>query len=342
MPVTLKDIAEELNVSVNTVSHALRDLPDISQETTQLIKETAARLGYRKNIAASYLKTRKSLMLGVVVTDIQNPVFASMYHGIEQVSTETNYTIMLGNSNENAVEEAIIIDNMLNHGVDGIFLVPSMKDTLAFSHLEKSGIPYVLLQRSFPDMPSHYVQSDDFKGGYQAARHLYHLGHRSFLYVSAPMHISSARERYEGFLSYLSKKGLSEDRLQVLECESTRAGSQKIIKKWLDQQPDLHNLSATAIFCFSDYMAYGVYAVLSKYNLKIPEDISVIGYDNNEYSDLIVPALTTIDMHPNKIGKEAAKIMFELINTHSVKSEPKRLIISPNLVVRSSTAAPSR
>ena len=332
MSVTLKDIAKELNLSATAVSRALRDMSDISPETKALVKETAERLGYRKNFAAQYLKTNKSMMFGMVVADICNPVFSFMYKGVEKVCKENGYTVMLGNSNENSDEESVLIENMLNHGVEGVFLVPSMKNEKILSQLEEAHIPYVSLQRKFEGYDANYIQSDDFKGGYMAARHLYGLGHRKFLYVSAPMHISSAKERYKGFLEYLSGKKISKDSVQVLECDGTRAGSYKVMKKWLDKGEKV----ATAVFCFSDYVAYGVYSAMEKMQLRIPEDFSVVGYDNNEYSDIIVPGLTTIDMRTYRMGKQAAQMMIDLIHNKE-NAAHFNIVTTPELVVRGST-----
>lgn len=339
MAITLKDIAEELDVSVNTVSRALRNMPDIGQETTNLVKETALRLGYRKNLAASYLRTTKSMMLGIVVPDICNPVFSYMYKGIENICNETNYTLMLGNTNGNPKEENAVLSNMLNHGVDGIFLVPGMKNTQSHAQLEAANVPYVILQRKFPGLSTNFVQSNDYEGGYLTAQHLYQLGHRSFLYISASMYISSAQDRYNGFISYLKENNLTESAVQILECDSTKNGGYHAAKKWLEQQPNLNHLSATAIFCFSDYVAYGVYSAITKFNLRIPEDISVVGYDNNEYSDMIFPALTTVDMLPQKIGKQAAKIMLNLINNKNNDNADEHIeaVISPKFILRNST-----
>lgn len=341
MPTTLKDIATELNLSINTVSRALRNMPDISQDTTNLVKETAIRLGYRKNLAARYLKTNKSMTFGIVVTDICNPVFSSMYKGIEKICTETNYILMLGNSNENADEENAIISNMLAHGVDGIFLVPSMRNTNVLLQLENANIPFIILQRQFSNSSANQVQSNDFEGGYLAAKHLYQLGHRSFLYVSAAMHISSAQERYNGFLTFLKENCLNADSVQVLTCAGTRSDSYKIVKDWIKQHPSTKKLSATAIFCFSDYVAYGVYSALAEYNIQIPTDISVIGYDNNEYSDMTLPPLTTVDICPYEIGEQAAKIMFELIDSSNKNGQPSKVVIPPKLIHRASTAEPN-
>ena len=339
MSTTLKDIAIELGVSVNTVSRALRDMPDIGSQTTQLIKETATRMGYRKNLAASYLKTTKSMMLGIVVPDICNPIFSSMYKGIENICSQTGYTLILGNSNSNPEEEMMLLKNMLDHGVDGVFLVPDMKDARAYNLLKERNIPYILLQRKYDTFRSNYIQSDDYEGGYLAAQHLFHLGHRKFLYISAPMYISSAKDRYQGFFQFLQSHEM-ETSMEVIECDGTKTGGYTATMKWLEQQKNPKTLDATAIFCFSDYVAYGVYAALSKQRIRIPDDISVIGYDNNEYSDLISPALTTIDVLPYLIGQKAAYSMAKLVQHTGSNSIEE--IISPKLIQRASTGPVSQ
>ncbi len=334
MSVTLKDIAEELNLSVNAVSRALRNMSDIGPETTKLVQETAQKLGYRKNLAASYLRSAKSMMLGIIVPDICNPVFSYMYKSIEKKCMESDYTLMLANSNENFKQEEAMIENMVAHGVDGIFIVPSKESQTKYPLLDKANIPYVLIQRKNELDKHNFVQSNDYLGGYLAAEHLYSLGHRDFLLVFTNMLISSAHERYNGFIAYLKEKGLSEKNVQLLENDSTRAGGCEITKEWLKTQ-NIKKLSATAIFCFSDYIAYGVYSALSEYGLSVPDDVSVMGYDNNEYSSIIHPRLTTVDILPYDIGKHSAKLMLELLE--EAKSQADGIVISPKLIVRSST-----
>ena len=333
MPVTLKDIAEELNLSVNAVSRALRNMSDIGPETTKLVQETAQKLGYRKNLAASYLKTAKSMMFGIIVPDICNPVFSYMYKGIEKICNQTDYTLMLGNSNENSIKENKLIDNMVAHGVDGIFIVPSKESDAIYPRIEQANIPCVLLQRKGKDQEFNFVQSNDYEGGYLAAKHLYSLGHRMFLLVFTDMQISSARERYNGFCAFLKEQNVDKSNIEVLVCDSTRAGGYEVMNDWLNNQKG-KKLSANAIFCFSDYIAYGVYSALFKNGFNIPDDVSVIGYDNNEYSDIIHPKLTTIDILPYDIGKHSAKLMLDLIENDKLKS--KGIVITPTLTIKES------
>ena len=152
------------------------------------------------------------------------------------------------------------------------------------------------------------------------------------------MHISSAQDRYNGFVEYLKQKGLSKDCVEILECNGTRSDSTKVMSKWLTQFSESRKPPITSIFCFSDYVAYGVYSALAKYNLRIPEDISVIGYDNIEYSDMTLPPLTTVDMKPYNVGMHAAQVMLDLINHKTDLTSPVKEIMSPKLVLRNSTA----
>ena len=339
MPATLKDIAERLNISTNAVSRALRDMPDIGPETKRQVHELANKLGYRKNLAASYLKTAKSMTLGIIVPDVCNPVYSYMYRGIEKVCSKEGYTLMLSSSRESADKEHSRLEAMIAHGVDGIFIVPSIQNSAYYDQLDTAKLPYVILQRKPDQRQANFVQSDDFEGGRLAAKHLCDLGHRSFLLVFADQAISSAKDRYDGFLSYLAEKELPQESVTLLECNGKRESGYDAMREWLDGQ-DEGELGATAIFCFSDYVACGVYAALVEYGIRIPEDVSVMGYDNNEYSDIISPALTTVDLLPYDIGKHSARLMLDILQGEQASSpdNPTKVIISPKLIERGSTA----
>ena len=335
MQITLKDIAEELNLSVTAVSRALRNMPDISKDTTNLVKETARRLGYKKNLAASYLKTARSMTLGVIVPDICNPVFSYMYKGIENKCREKGYTLMLGISNEESESEVALAENMISHGIDGIFIVPS-KDSETDKHISNvSDLPCIVLQRKRKSGAEYFVQSNDYEGGYLAAEHLYERGHRKFILVFADMRISSARERYGGFTAYLQNAGLF-DAVELIECNGTRAGAYEAINSRLEKTTDGKTLPASAIFCFSDYIACGVYSALEERGISVPSDVSVVGYDNNEYAGVMSPALTTVDILPYEIGDRAAEMMLKALGGACTEKE-RQIVISPHIVVRNST-----
>lgn len=336
MAITQKDIAKKLNLSINTVSRALRDMPDIRAETRQLIQATASEMGYRKNLAASRLRTNCSHLLGVVVPDFSNPAIGTFIHGVEAIAKQSGFTLMLGSTKETREDETAVISSMLAQGVDGFVLIPSMLNEPILDQIEHSGTPYVLAMRSYPGRRCNAVRSNDQIGGALVAQHLYAQGHRHFLYVSGLDYISSARERYEGFLSVLRGKGLDSSALQVLRCNGTRAGACRAVSDWLQQTSSLP--AATAIFAFSDYVACGVYEALRARQLQIPEDVSVVGYDNNEFANLLIPPLSTVDNDFFEMGRRSMERLLLLMQNPD--TAPMDQITLPELVLRGSTSAP--
>ncbi len=339
--VTLKDLAGELRLSINTVSRALRDKPDIGRETKELVRETALRMNYRVDMAASSLRTNRSRTIGAIVSDISNPVFAGMIKGIAVGCREAGYTMLVANTNENYEEEVEAIKSMLQHKVDGIILFPSMKGDGTLQELLVKKTPLVLVGRYFEKFNTNVVINDDVEGGRLAAEHLYSKGHRKFLYIACSMMISSSRERLEGFREYLALKGLNDDVVTVYETDATWQGAyeemKKIIRKAGGTAKGLRNM-ATAIFAFSDFMATGILKALRDNRISVPDDIAVIGYDDIDFCELTVPELTTIDLSKFRLGKRATEMLVHDLNDGSAKDRKFRhIVLEPKLIVRKST-----
>ncbi len=337
MAVTQKDIADKLNLSINTVSRALRGLPDISRETRASVLQKAKELGYRKNLAASRLRTNRSHVLGVAITDYGNPVMSELIRGAESVAKRAGFTLMLGSTNENKEDEKALIESMLAQGVDGILLLPSMLNEGLLDTIEQEGVPYVLAVRKYEGRVCNMVRSDDLGASAEVAQYLCGLGHREFLYVSGLEYISSSRERYEGFCRGLAQNGLSSEHVRTIACDGSRADAYRVMRQWMEEQGG--TLPATAIFAFSDYVACGIYAALREKGIRVPEDVSIVGYDNNEFSHILVPALTTVDNHFYDIGRRAMGRLLAVLLRPDGK-EPKEYVNQPELVLRDSTAAP--
>ena len=340
VPVTLKDIAKELNISTNAVSRALRNMPDIGPETTRQVHDMAQKMGYRKNLAASYLKTARSMTLGIMVPDICNPFFSQVYKGVEKVCTQKGYTIILSHTSRNPDKELARLESMISRGVDGIFIIPHMHNYSLDEKSNNPGIPYVWMLSMPMEKPATFVHCDDFEAGRLTAKHLYELGHRKYLLIFPPCNdISTSKERQAGFMSYIEEMGVPKSNVTLIECTGTRTDAYHVMREWLEHQPDSENLSASAISCYSDYMACGVYSALLEYGYRIPEDISVMGYDNTEYSDIMFPALTTIDLLPYDVGKHAARLMLDILQQESEEetTNPTQIVLTPKLVLRDST-----
>lgn len=330
---TLKDIAVELNLSINTVSRALRDMPNIKDETKLIIKAAADKMGYRINLAASMLRTNRSRAIGVIVSDIANPVFSGMVKGIEFAVKKANYSMILSFSNENYAEEVSAVANMYQRNVDGIILFPTMvKDGIVHELLEKE-VPFVLVGRKFHDITTNLVINDDMHGGYLAAEHLYSRGHRKFLYIVGPTYLSSAIDRLEGFKQYLIECGLSVNAVEVLETNACWQGGYDTMKELIRK-----GFEATAAFVFSDFMAIGVLKALRENNIRVPEDMAVMGYDDIDFCELTVPSLTTIDLSKFRLGRRALELLLQQIDTQSSNSGKfQQIIMEPRLVIRKST-----
>lgn len=338
MGVTQKDIAARLNVSINTVSRSLRDMPDISVETKQRVVQAAEEMGYHKNLAAYRLRTNHSRILGVVVTDFGNPAISSVIRGAEYAARNAGYTLMLGSTNENAKDESTAVWSMLEQGVDGLLLIPSMLNEPLLEQIEQHGTPYVLALRTYASRTYNSVVCDDFTGASLLARHLCELGHKKFLYVAGLEHLPATKDRYAGLVSELKKFGLSEADVEVIQSNGNRFNAYTVMNEWLDRQPD-GKPPVTAIVAFSDYVACGVYVALMEHNIRIPDDVSVVGFDNNEFSDVLLPSLTTIHGSYFEIGRRAMAHLLVTLRKQG-DTEPLAYVHAPSLVTRSSSAPP--
>ena len=339
--VTLKDLAKELNLSINTVSRALRDMPDIGKETKEIVRKAAESMNYRTNLNAAALRTNLSKTIGAVVSDISNPVFAGMIKGISVKCREAGYTMLLANTSENYDEEQEAVKSMLRHKVDGIILFPSMKGKSPVQELLAKKIPFILVGRYFSDLSTNVVINDDVLGGNIAAEHLYGRGHRSFLYIAGSLQISSSRERLEGFRQYLETKGLGPECITVYETDATWRGGYTTMKNIISETgggAQGLRKTATAIFAFSDFVAIGVLKALRDSDIKVPEDMALIGYDDIDFCELTVPELTTVDLSKFRLGRRATELLIQEINSGVSKERRFRyMILEPRLIVRKST-----
>ncbi len=332
--VTLRDIAREAGVSVNAVSCALRDSRRVSRAVKERINEIAIRLGYVPNAAARTLRIGKSKVVGVVITDISNPVFGMMVKGIESTIKKRDYAIIIGNTDEDSAMEERAVATMVGKGVDGVIITPAQRDTTPLRALKRAGIPFILMGRRFNEAATNYVVSDDYRGGYLAGEYLLSKGHRRMVLVNGPHYISSSTEREEGFTSALAKAGLEPVRIEHIPPEMNEA--HRLMTEILGSSLDF-----TAVFCFDDYTAFGVIKAAQAAGRRVPQDIAVIGYDNTAFAEMLDMGLTSVDMNERRIGELAAELIIEIIEA-DVKREKgdsivlKQVILEPNLVIRGS------
>jgi len=329
--VTIRDVAEAAGFSVNTVSRALNDKPDVSKATKHAILETAKKLGYRPNKLARGLRSNKTQTIGVIVADIANPFFGAVVKGVEEAAREHGLSIILGNTDEDYEKEKEAVQTMLSERVDGLLLTPCQKERKTIEDLERSGLPFVLLGRCFDELATDYVVPDELQGGFLATEHLLEMGHTRIAMIDAPLYISSARRRLEGYKRALIQHGIAVDESLVTTQALTVEEGYRVAKAVLRQTPP-----PTAIFAYSDFVAFGVMKAVREAGLRIPEDIAIVGFDDVEFSSCLEVPLTTIKSPKEKMGEEATKVLLEKIK-NGKQSHRKEIKLEVKLVVRQST-----
>lgn len=328
---TMKDIADNVGVSVNTVSRALSNRSDISRKTRDLILETARKLGYEYESGMRAVGRKSNTRtVGLIITDNANPFFAQVVKGVQNTLWQNKYTLILCNTNEDYARERGAIEMLLEREVDGIILTPTQSHDQDIPILQSAGIPFVLLGRHFSTYKIPNVLGDDKQGAYKAVDHLIRLGHSRILFINAPKYISSAQERLEGYTESFADNGLEPDPSLLRICEPNMEAAYNEIKSIL-----LEELKFTAVFTFSDLMMLGVVKMFQEVGVRVPEDCSLVGYDDINFVSLLTPPLTTVFQDKYKMGVESANMLLNII--HRDQPLHDTLIIPTNLIVRGST-----
>ena len=332
MSTTMKDIAREAGVSINTVSRALNGKPDVNEDTKKGILEIADRLNYVPNFLAKGLVTKNTRTIGVIVSDNANPFFARMIKGIEDYARSRGYNIILCNTDERYEKEEEAVRLLREKRVDGLLitLTPAQKERTDILELKRTGVPFVLLNRHMDDIITDYVINDNVYGAYLAVSHLAKLGHKRIGYISGPSQISSVRERLEGYKKALFENNIKFDNSLVKESNLKMEDGYKLMKEFLE----LEN-RPTAVFTYSDLLAIGALKALKEAKLEVPKDIALVGYDDIEFSSLLEVPLTTVHQPRYRIGEEGAKILIDRIEGKD-SEDLHQIVLKPELVIRES------
>ena len=329
--VTIRDVAEATGFSVNTVSRALNDKPDVNAETKRAILETAKKLGYRPNKLARGLRSNKTQTIGVVVTDVANPFFGALVKGVEETAREHGYSIILQDTDEDYEREEEAIQVMLAEQVDGLLITPVQTKRKTIERLKKAGLPFVLLGRYFDDLETDYVVTDDVQGGFLATEHLIKQGHERIALINGPLYISSARERLQGYKKALVNYEIDLDAALLKSGAVTIEDGYNFAKSLLAQNPQ-----PTAVFAYSDFVALGVMKAIREAGLGIPGDIAVVGYDDVDFSSCLEVPLTTVRIPKKALGKKATELLENKLKNEEDTSRAE-IKLDVQLIIRKST-----
>ncbi|MEO8370615.1 MAG: LacI family DNA-binding transcriptional regulator [Candidatus Solibacter sp.] len=329
-PITIKDVARESGVNISTVSRALNDTYGVHPETRDMVLNVAERLNYRLNRAASSLVTGRSHTLALIVADIRNPYFAELARGAEDAARAGGCDLVLCNSDLSGDKQMEYLRSLLEKRVDGILMNSVAEFTRSQQErLEAAGVPIVLLNQSAARRSFSTVSADNVAGGGLAAEYLLRLGHRHIAHLTGPRHHGNMTDRARGFLQALKDSG-KDPRTTVLYGENSFEGGRALVQKLFEKTPGV-----TAIFAGNDLMAFGMVRAILDAGRRVPEDISLIGFDNLEFASVLHPPLTTIHQPKYEIGRAAADILLRLARDKS-RSAPEHRVLGVELVERQS------
>ncbi len=324
--VTIRDVARVAGYSINTVSRALTGKPEISPATRTRILEVAAQLGYKPNWLARGLRSSRTGIIGVIVADIANPYFSTLVKGAVKMARAYDYNIVLLSTDEDYDREKEAIQVLLSQRVDGVLIAPTQKGTETIEELVKSEVPFLLMSRYFAELETDYVIMDDLQGGFLATEYLLNRGHKRIAMINGPLHISSARERFEGYKKALSQHGLEVDLSLIVSGALTMEDGYRAARRLLQRA------SLSAIFAFSDFVAFGVLRAIREQGLRVPQDIAVVGFDDILFASCMETPLTTVDGSKERLGKKAVEILVRKLNKEKPAKQvkirlPVRLIV---------------
>src|SRR5450631_711309 len=334
MPVTIKDVARESGVNISTVSRALNNGYGVNDQTREHVISVAARLNYRPNRIARGLVTGRSHSLGLIVSDIRNPFFAEVARGAEDAARTANCDLVLCNSDLDPDKQMQYVQSLSEKRIDGIMMNSvSMLSREQQAELAASGVPIVLLNRPATNHTFSTVCADNESGGALAAQYLLGLGHRKIAHLTGPRQHGNLSDRTRGFVRALQS---AENPVQpiVLHGKFNFEGGTELAGKLLDAHPDV-----TAIFAANDVMAFGVVKTALDRGLRIPEDLSLIGFDNIGFSAVVHPPLTTIHQPKYEMGSAAVDILLRLARDKG-KQMPEHRRLGVELIERQSCKQP--
>lgn len=334
MSVTIQEIAEKTGMSVSTVSRVLNNKSKkyrISDQSKQMILNVARSLNYRPNHVARSLRLKKTNSIALIVPDISNPFFAHVTRNIQKKVSGYEYSLIVCNTDESLDTEKEQIELLRRKNVEGFIIMPVGVDYRHILELKNDRIPFVLLDRSFEEVQANSVVINNFEGGLMATEYLIENGHEQIAIIQGLRETSTNRNRVEGYKYALQKRNIPIREEYIVGGEYTRTIG-------YDATIELLNLESrpTAIFATSDVITLGVYQALYENDLLIPDDMSVISFDDIDFAEYLKSPLTVVRQPENLMGLKAVELLFDHIKGGQDDSEVKRIVLEPELVIRNS------
>lgn len=329
----LKKLAQDLNLSVSTISKAFRGSYDISPDTRARILARAKELNFQPNPMASGLRTQKSKTIAVIIPEIANNFFTLAINGIESVAQEKGYHVLIYITHEDKSKEVAFMQHLQNGRVDGVLMSLSgnTEDYRHLDHIKELQIPIIFFDRVYHNSATSRVTTDDFQSSYLATQHLIDRGCKRIAHLFVSPKLSISRNRLEGYLMALKENNMEISQELILDCSDEHQHDQVKIKTLLEiEKPD-------GVFSSFEKLAMDVYRVCEEKRIQIPHHLKIISFSNLEIASLLKPSLTTITQPAFEIGKKAASVLFQSLEKKSFKIPDEHIILKSVLIPRGST-----
>jgi LacI family transcriptional regulator len=330
---TIRDVAKRAGVAPITVSRVVNKDGYVKAETRQRVEKAIAELDYIPNALGPSLRSKKTMTLALVLSDITNPFWTTVARGVEDTANKQGYHVIIGNTDESHAKQEEYLVFLLKKQVDGFLLVPASSRSL--ETLQKRHVPFVVLDRRIPDGPVDVVRGDSVAGAYELTQHLLALGHRRIAIITGPQHVSTAIDRVEGYQLALNEAGLG-DTAQVYWGGYVQGNGYDNARQIVSSSP-----RPTAIFAANNFIAIGAMRALRDAGLRVPEDMSVVSFDDLPIAITIDPFFTVASQPAYEMGARATELL--LARLSGERSEVGEEIVLPTeIIIRRSSAQPPR
>jgi LacI family transcriptional regulator len=324
--VTIKDVAKRAGVAASTVSYVINNKKSVKKETRERIINAIEELNYSPNLVARSLKTKITHTIGVIVPDLSNMFFTDIIRGIEDTMSKEGYVIILCSTYENIEKEKRDLSILLKKDIDGLIYVSAGKNRI---YISDHKIPIVLVDRKIGESYLS-VMVNNKKGGFLATDHLLDKNNAEVFILTGPLTINTYFERMNGYIEALKKHGYEYNEHLVINCDSSYAGGIKAIEELLKNK-----ISFRSIFAANDLIALGAMKAIIKNGLRIPNDVSIVGFDDISTSAIVNPSLTTIRQPKYLMGVKAAELILDQLNNRSIDN--RHILLEPEIIVRETT-----
>jgi len=334
--ITLKDVAKAAKVSISTASKAINNKTVVAERTRKKVLNVAKKLGYRASFIPRSLRSKNSKAIGLILPNIVNPFFCTLANAVEDIALKEGYVVILGSTKDEIKRESLYFDIFAERWIDGIILAGgTSEDEKYIQYIQEQGIPIVFIDREIEEHFTNSIGIDNEIAMYEATKYLIDLGHKCISFISGPLSVKVFTKRLKGYKKALENSGLEFEENLVEESDETASGGRIATRNLLKR-----NKGITAILASNDMMAIGSLKEISEADLRVPEDISLMGFDNIPLTSVVTPSLTTVSQPSYEMGQEAMKLLLEIIQ--GKKTAKSKIILGTEIVIRKSTSPPAK